>query len=109
MQSFKRSFSVSPDVIWESMEMAWAPDGLRETHHSICGSLGRADTPGVMQKTESETKSHPSFKMLMASAKWRLRKAHTLEFNDEAKKKKKSLKLIQLERNPKDTLWQHIK
>lgn len=61
--------------------------------------MGREHTPGVLQKMERETQSVPWFKMLVASVKWRFREAYKLEFNDVAKKKKKSLKLTQSERN----------
>ena len=86
-------------MILESVETEWVPDVLKETHHSTCGSAGRLYTPGVIQKMEKETRSDPWFKMLMASVKWRLRKAYKLEFNDKAKKQ--SSKLIQSERNSK--------
>ena len=40
---------------------------------------------GVMRRMERETGSEPWFKTLLASIKWKLRKAYKLEFNDEEK------------------------
>lgn len=87
-------------MVSERAGTEWVPCVWKETHYSSRGSLRRGHTPGVLPKTKRETWSEPWFKMLVASAKWRFREVYKLEFNDEAKKKK-SLKLIQSERNSK--------
>ena len=81
--------------------MEWAPDVLKKTELSMCGSTGRPDTPGVMRRVERETGAEPWFKTLLVSMKWKLRKAYKLELNDE---EKTALEINSVRKESKDML-----
>ena len=74
-----------------------------EKRQSTASVVLQADhtRPGVIRRMERETGSQPWFKTLLASIKWKLRKAYKLEFNDE---EKTTLEINSVRKESKDML-----